>query len=239
MSGEDILENNVDVAKFTPAMIDAVEKRLNPVDDVEKTSVTQPPPPPPPLPILNAAKGGECNDVDYNKSQKKKPHKQRVIDDIMRIYEQKGEKKTRRPFTRMKLAQLEALLGKLVNDTCLETMAPQNVEVEKPPQTGNVKDDYAVNSLYQMNLVFAGLVEKTTQSYQDSIGFHMDGYKSELEKNRKELLEVLRQIYLENQETIKDFISPTSAYLMLMVGCAVSSIQKNASETIKEAEVNF
>lgn len=170
---------------------------------------------------------------------KRKPKKATLIDGIVKIKTALGEKVVMRNLQRMKLIQLEKMLGELIEHGCDVSMANEfNAEVPtmqpKDMQSSEHNIEYGTKCLFQINLMVAMIAEQASIKYKDDLGGHLEGYTKKIVDNKDELMPILREIYLENEGVIKNYVSPWTSYLMFMIGTASMSIQKNATIEIKK-----
>lgn len=167
------------------------------------------------------------NDDDVKSQYDKKPHKQQLIDDIIKISDKLNIKcDSRNKLTKKKIIELEKDLAKLVNITVKNNMNQVAIKKEIETGTSSIPDDLAVESLYNINFLMVHALEKST-SYLN-LPVSLDGMTERMDKNkREELKKIFDQIIKKYGSEIKPYLSPIALYCYTMLSITQETILVN------------
>jgi hypothetical protein len=160
-------------------------------------------------------------------AEKKKVLKKELIKSIMEL---QATMKEENPFTERALRaknkdELETLLAGLFEKGQKQV---ENVR-EVRAQNSTDEENTLVGSLYLMNLMLAGALEKISDKFKDqtyNIAL-LDGMTKKMIETRAELLEILRKIYGQHTNIVKKIASPLILYCGYMANTAVFTIFEN------------
>lgn len=181
-----------------------------------------------------------------------------VIDSILKLQTQIGPPEGSKPLRksnleRMKRGELNKLLGSMTNSAAVVLANPQEPTPQRPTVTA-VKDatgkvisttvsavplaltkERAASSLFQLNLLVTKVLELTSTNFKDQLGgTDLMGLTDDVLKARKELEEVLAEIYTQHGPKIEQYLSPVSQYSMIMLSLGTQRALANRANQKKE-----
>jgi len=167
------------------------------------------------------------------KPKKRKPKKYQLIEDILLLSNKLGINETEAELKKLRVSQLNQKLAILMETTInyVQTDIPPEEQPAHPPV--NLGDpDYGAQSLYQLNLVACYFTEKMSCRYTDKLGSNLQGWTDNIKQDKDQLISILRQIYLEHEDSIKDVISPLATWSMFMLSSATIQFTDNINKQI-------
>ena len=166
------------------------------------------------------------------------PMKQKLIDDIIKVELGKDSTvdvaKMEKLLKTQNISHLKIKLGSLVDTTVKGING-------KPELTRNelfsIEQNKQINSgaeiLFQMNSAVAQVMESLTSNYKAELGYHLEGFNEDLNSKKEELMPILAAIFKENQADIGAYVSPYSAYALVMCLSAIKSVRKSVDDQIE------
>lgn len=182
-----------------------------------------------------------------------------VVDSILKLQTQIGPPEGSKPLRksnleRMKRGELNKLLGSMTNSAAAvlasggQEPTPQRPTVKAVTDaTGKVVSttvtpvplaltkERAASSLFQLNLLVTKVLELTSTNFKDQLGgTDLSGLTDDVLKARKELEEVLAEIYSQHGPKIEQYLSPVSQYSMIMLSLGTQRALANRANQKKE-----
>ena len=151
-----------------------------------------------------------------------KKTKKDYVDEIIKLQTAMGiQASTESALIRKTKKELINMLAKLLDDGIQKANGIKNTSGMGLDQRNEISVNSIVRAMYEMNIIFAGTLEKATINYQKEIGFPaLEGWTEDLENKKENLMEVLREIYMTNREVVDTYIGPVSTYLFIMLTSA-------------------
>lgn len=171
----------------------------------------------------------------------RKPNKESLIDSIMELQEKNipgYEPKPRAHYRKMKVPQVEAILGDLINKSVenINGLNGPKVTDENGIQVNQAENvNMQGSALFQFNMLAAYFLELGSVNYESQMGTSLRGLTDDMQKHKKELEEVLGEIYKEHKEVLDPYLTSTNKYFLLMSGLMttrlISNRQKKSSDS--------
>jgi formate dehydrogenase maturation protein FdhE len=189
---------------------------------------------------------------DKKETRGRKPIKNDLMDKIckiqMALYH---ESEPTAELKKLSVAKLEEKLAQLTtnglakhydlqdneDDSSEDTLAGEPIDANTLPNVtktgkGRIDRHMAATSLFQLNLVVAKFVELTSVNHQDiTNGLTLEHWTRDLQEPdcRKQLEEVLAEIYDENSSQIEQYLTPINKYMFIMFASAANRLQINSN----------
>ena len=172
----------------------------------------------------------------------KKPKKQELIAKIMMFEENfeyvlKDSDYERLPpsnYQKMKLAELQERLAKLTNiggNHLLGTETKSDDKIVNGVNVDQVKRAFNVNvekHLFNIHLLLVQFIEMSTLRLENTrLKTNLYGLSDDVLENREALQEALRDIYMENEEWLKFWLTATNRYVFLMLTMSGKRMMEN------------
>lgn len=181
-----------------------------------------------------------------------------VIEHILRLQTQMGvpaggKKLLKSKLERMKRDDLNRLLGSMSESAIKvlqsgEPIAPppkptvqavvnesgQTVATTVAPVPMIMSKEQAGSSLYQVNLLLIKVLELSSVNFKEQLGGHVEGLTDDVLKCRKELEDILGEIYVAHGPKIDPYISPIAKYSLFMITLTSQRVMANKAKEKKE-----
>lgn len=173
-------------------------------------------------------------------SKKKKAD---LVDDFMKLQEEKGEVKfSRSKLERMNKGQIIKELANFMNEAILPTKQAEPTSdavstVDAPPQpaTGELNPhqlELVSQGLFQMNQVLISLLETGSQYAKDKTGgiAVLENWSLKTLEKKQQFLDVFKLIYKDYKVELDKYLSPIVQYTILMGNSAAEVIVANVQK---------
>lgn len=190
--------------------------------------------------------------------KKEKSTKPALIEKILRLQKELkvADPRPESHFKRMSKAECEEYLAWLVNKgvnkvqgtedkikhqtdaTAREEINGTN-ETEEPkrlPNSGKFSKDWGAKGLFQFNLILCKVAELGSANFKDQIKTDLVGLCDDVQQNRDELIDIMREIYEEHGESIGEYLTPLNRYFLLMTTLGANRAIVNRERVEKELE---
>jgi len=208
------------MSEITTGIIEEIEKSILAEVAQEETPEKEPE-----KEIINI----DTTNREEGTEKKRMTKKQRLIEDIIMLKNELGEEYSENKLKKSKIIFLEEELEELYKRTMEKvTEEPEILKENEAYEqvTREEKEHPAVLMLYNVNLTCAMLLEKVSETHEEKLGGKLVDYSKQIESNKKELLQILAQIYRENQQLLDQCTNPWFAYMFFMVGSGAMSFQR-------------
>jgi hypothetical protein len=181
------------------------------------------------------SEGGSGAKVKSTSSRGRVPRKQELIDSIKKLYDkmEKPYPLTENQFKRTRNDELEKMLAETMEEAH-KTVIQQQVRDEGVKEQEVNRAQFGALLLWRTQTIALQGLELVSDKYSDKLGTSLVGVTDDVEKEREQIMELLKQIYLEHGTALNEYMSPVSVYLFTMMTITMRRLGENFRKGSKD-----